>query len=173
MPRWKKNRTSRNVFNVEALLRDVVPLRMYYVRMHDASHELTLTMKFSDYYTLSFEETRLYDADSFSPFIYTNDLQLRKSAEKLYLQEETGQRLIDEYLLEVTCPGAIFGQQKVEERRNEGRSLIDHFNVLHYFHFGVRFNSRWRYTVPGRVLQRIINENQQFDYFRNRNNRCH
>lgn len=161
MSRRKKPQNSKSAPVERTLLADeVVPLRVYYVRMHEESHELTLMMNFGDGNPLPFDEVqRLYHTSSFSPFIYTIDLDVRMGKEKLYLQYKNGQKAIGEYRLEMICPGTIYGQQKVEEKRTEGYLLHDYFNVQRCFHFGVRFNSKWKSTVPGRILQRISNEN--------------
>ena len=160
MPRRKENQNSKSV-PIEGTpgADEVVPLRVYYVRMYDESYELTLTMKFGDNDPLPFDEVeRLYYTSSFSPFIHTIDLDVRMGKGGLYLQYVNGQKIIREYRLEIICPGTVYGRQKVEEKRSEGHSLNGYFNVQHCFHFGVRFNSKWKSTVPGRILQRISNE---------------
>ena len=149
----------------------VVQLRVYYMRIHDENTKLTLTMKFSNGYLLPFDEVeRTYHDTSPSPFIYALNLNIRIGKGKVYLKGQQGWRLLDEYRLEMSYPGSIYGQHKLEEIASQGRSLKEYYNVQHCFLFGIRFGSRFKFPVPGKMRRSAIAIKMNIVIFcRNRN----
>ena len=149
----------------------VVQLRVYYIRIHDENTKLTLTMKFSNNYLLPFDELqRIYHAISPSPFIYALNLSVRMTKGKLYLDCENGWKELGEYRLEMSDPGSIYGQHKLEEIASQGRSLKEYYNVQHCFLFGIRFSSRFKFPVPGKMRRSAIAIKMNIVIFcRNRN----
>lgn len=150
MPRRRNNRNNQTA-RAEAHTDEVMSLCVYYVRIHDESDKLKLSMKFGDDYSILFDESqRIYHSNSRSPFIYKVELHVRMNKEKVYLACENGWKELGEYRLKMLYPGTIYGQQKLEVG-SEGHSLKDYFHAQHCFHFGIRFGSRFQFMLPGRM----------------------
>ena len=153
MSKRKNNRNSQKV-PIEHPVDPILQLNVYYVRMHDANHELTLVMKFDDGDVIPFDGTeRICDTNSLSPFIYVSDFDVRLGKGKLYLQYEEGQKALGNYRLEMSYSIPIYGQQNLEELGTESHSLVGYFHQQHCFHFGIRFSSKFNFFVPGKSLK--------------------
>ena len=164
----KTNKRRNQTALVEALSDQVVRLRVYYVRIHDESNRLTLTMKFNNYYYVRLDESRrICHTNSLNPFIYTFDLDVRMHKGKLYLHCEDGWKELDEYRLEISYPGTVYGQFKFEEIGNQRHSLKEYYDMQHCFLFGIRFGPRFHITLPGKMNRRASDENEQRNFFRN------
>lgn len=152
----------------------VLTLRMYYVRIHDKSERLGITMKFDNDIVCSFERVhQIQHANNFNPFIYTLDLNVRMKEEGMYLEYDKNQKKIDEYKLTMLCPGGLLGSSTLEEEGNVRHSLKGCFNTQHWFHFGIRFSPKFRCSPPGKVLQIISNTNKKINFFRRRHECFH
>ena len=128
-------------------------------------------MKFSNGYLLPFDEVeRTYHDTSPSPFIYALNLNIRIGKGKVYLDCENGWKELSEYRLELSYPSSIYGQHKLEEIASQGRSLKEYYNVQHGFLFGIRFGSRFKFPVPGKMRRGAIAIKMNIVIFcRNRN----
>lgn len=150
MSRRKNNRNNQNE-RAEPEPDPILKLNVYYVRMHDTKHELVLVMNFDDGTTIPFNNIeRICKTNSLGPFFYVTDFEVRMGQGKVHFQLENGQKPLGSYRLEMSYFGSIRGQQKIKELGDENHSLKYDFNQQHYFHFGIRFSSKFNFFVPGR-----------------------
>lgn len=146
-------------------MHQILPLRLYFVRIHDESNELTIKMQCEGGIKFQFNRAMpLNRMMTYGPFIYTLDLVLYMHNRNLFVQYDGGYRPINIYSLKISCPAALYRSHTFDESENRRHSLQNYFGQQHHFLLGTQFVSQSNFSVPGRILSRIDHRNLYLYY---------
>ena len=149
----------------DPLMYRILPLRLYYVRIHDEGDELTMRMQSEGGIKFQFNRgIPMNRMMTYGPFIYTLDLVLYMHNRNLFVQYDGGYRPINTYSLKISCPAALYRSHTFDELESRRHSLQNCFDQQHHFLLGTQFVSQSNFPVPGRILSRIDHKNLYF-YF--------
>lgn len=133
-----------------------LPIRLYYVRIHDESDQLTLRMQCEGGMKLQFNRgIPMNRMMTYGPFIYTLDLVLYMHDANLFVQYEDVYRPMNTYSLKIVCPAVLYRSYTFEESENRRHSLQNCFDQQHHFILGTQFTSQSNFPVPGNILSSI------------------
>jgi hypothetical protein len=123
-------------------------LRVYYVRIHDTSDELKLTMDFGNKIHLTFEEGKQLDRIiGISPFIYTLDLILKTDNRKnIYVKYKDRDENVDGYCLKLSHTIS-----KIKTATHDEKGSMIHCLFL----FNIHFNTWFKLHVPGKKTKSV------------------
>ena len=157
MSKAKRDSLTSEAFVERNRFADSIPsLNIYYIRIHDPWHSLTIRMKFGDGITFQFEPGRpMNPMNASGPFIYILQLNLSMILNKLYVQHEDILKPVDAYRLQLLHPLSVIGNSVHEEKDDRVHTLKDCFDRGHCFLFDIRFGSRFKLNAPGRTLSSI------------------
>ena len=127
-------------------------LRVFYVRIHHKTDQLRPRMKFNEEKKLPFdEEEALVPTEGLGPFIYRLRLTLQMSNEQLFVLHNNHEKSGCKYNLEMHNAKSWTSAWSHDEKGDRKHSLEGYFDKGYCFMFGVRFSSKFKSHVPGRI----------------------